>query len=182
MPIFAWNVPLVSLIFLKTSLVFPILLFSSISLHWSLRKSFLSVLAILWNSAFKWVYLSFSPLPLASLLFSAIYINMIIYIFSYHIWYIIIHNMMYNHIYYSVCVYIWVNENEAFIIFPNENSKFPEIIYISKNKGVLMLIDICLCNTGSKWTLTSSKIHQLMKLHGLLINIKAQVAVYLCIH
>ena len=37
-PIFAWNVPLVSLIFLKTSLVFPILLFFSISLHCSLRK------------------------------------------------------------------------------------------------------------------------------------------------
>ena len=37
-PIFAWNVPLISLIFLKRSLVFPILLFSSISLHWSLRK------------------------------------------------------------------------------------------------------------------------------------------------
>ena len=37
-PIFAWNVPLVSLIFLKRSLVFPILLFSSISLHWSLRN------------------------------------------------------------------------------------------------------------------------------------------------
>ena len=31
-PIFAWNVPLVSLIFLKRSLVFTILLFSSISL------------------------------------------------------------------------------------------------------------------------------------------------------
>ena len=31
-PIFAWNFPLVSLIFLKRSLVFPILLFSSISL------------------------------------------------------------------------------------------------------------------------------------------------------
>ena len=31
--IFAWNVPLVSLIFLKRSLVFPILLFSCISLH-----------------------------------------------------------------------------------------------------------------------------------------------------
>ena len=31
--------PLVSLIFLKRSLVFPILLFSCISLHWSLRKS-----------------------------------------------------------------------------------------------------------------------------------------------
>ena len=45
---------------------------SSISLHWSLRKAFLSLLAILWNSEFKWVYLSFSPLPLASLLFSAI--------------------------------------------------------------------------------------------------------------
>ena len=71
-PIFPWNVPLVSLIFLKRSLVFPILLFSSISLHWSLRKPFLSLLGILWNSAFRWVYLSFSPLPLASLLFSAI--------------------------------------------------------------------------------------------------------------
>ena len=43
-PIFAWNVPLVSLIFLKRSLVFPTLLFSSISLHWSLRKAFLSSL------------------------------------------------------------------------------------------------------------------------------------------
>ena len=35
-------------------------------------KAFLSLLAILWNSAFRWVYLSFSPLPLASLLFSTI--------------------------------------------------------------------------------------------------------------
>ena len=61
-PIFAWNVPLVSLIFLKRSLVFPILLFSSISLHSSLRKAFLSLLAILWNSAFRYLYLSFSPL------------------------------------------------------------------------------------------------------------------------
>ena len=43
---------------------------SSVLLHWSLRKAFLALLAILWNSAFKWVYLSFSPLP--SLLFSAI--------------------------------------------------------------------------------------------------------------
>ena len=70
--IFAWNVPLVSLIYLKSSLVFPILLFSSISLHWSLRKTFLSLLSILWNPAFRWIYFSFSPLPLASLLFSAI--------------------------------------------------------------------------------------------------------------
>ena len=40
-PIFAWNVPLVSLLFLKRSLVFPKLLFSSISLHWSRREAFL---------------------------------------------------------------------------------------------------------------------------------------------
>ena len=33
-PIFAWNIPLVSLIFLKLSLLFLILLFSFISLHW----------------------------------------------------------------------------------------------------------------------------------------------------
>ena len=45
MLIFAWNVPLVSLVFLKRSLVFPY--FPSISLHWSLRKAFLSILAIL---------------------------------------------------------------------------------------------------------------------------------------
>ena len=66
------KIPLVSLIFLKSSLVFPILLFSSVVLHWSLRKAFLSLLTILWNSAFKWVYLSFSPLPFTSLLFTAI--------------------------------------------------------------------------------------------------------------
>ena len=46
-PIFAWNDPLISLIFLKRSLAFPIVLFSSISLQWSPRKSFLSLLAIL---------------------------------------------------------------------------------------------------------------------------------------
>ena len=51
--IFAWNVPLLSLIFLKSSLVSLILLFSSTSLYWSLRKAFLPLLAILWNSAFK---------------------------------------------------------------------------------------------------------------------------------
>ena len=47
-------------------------IFSSFYLHCSLRKAFLSLLAILWNSAFRWVYLCFFPLPLASLLFSAI--------------------------------------------------------------------------------------------------------------
>ena len=71
-PIFARNFPLVSLIFLRRSLVFPILLFFSISFHSSLRKVLLSLLVILWNFAFIWVYLSFSPLPLASLLFSPI--------------------------------------------------------------------------------------------------------------
>ena len=71
-PIFAGNVSLVSQIFLKRSPVYPILLFPSISLHWSLRKAFLSLLAILWNSAFKWVYLSFSPLLFTSLLSTAI--------------------------------------------------------------------------------------------------------------
>ena len=59
-PIFAWNIPLVSLIFLKKSLVIPILLFSSISVHWSLRKAFSSLLAILWNSEFRWVSFLFS--------------------------------------------------------------------------------------------------------------------------
>ena len=37
-----------------------------------LRKAFLSLLAILWNSAFRWEYLSFSPLLFTSLLFTAI--------------------------------------------------------------------------------------------------------------
>ena len=53
----------------ERSLVFPILLFSSISLHCSLKKAFLSLLAILLNSAFKWVYLSF--LLCLQLLFSS---------------------------------------------------------------------------------------------------------------
>ena len=48
-PILAWNTPLVSLIFLKRSLVFLILLFSSISYidHWG-RLSYLSLL-FFWN-------------------------------------------------------------------------------------------------------------------------------------
>ena len=70
---FAWNVPLVCPIFLKRSLVFPTLLFSSVSLQWLLKKAFLFLLASLWNSAFRCLYLSFSPLLFASLLFTAIY-------------------------------------------------------------------------------------------------------------
>ena len=49
--------PLESPRFLKRSLVFPMLLFSSVYLHWSLRKAFLSLLAIVWNSAFRCLYL-----------------------------------------------------------------------------------------------------------------------------
>ena len=57
----AWKVPLLSPVFLKKSLVFPILLCPPISLHCSFKKAFLSLLAILWNSAFSYVYLSFLP-------------------------------------------------------------------------------------------------------------------------
>ena len=67
-PIFAWSVPSIALIFLKRSLVFPLLLFYSISLHCSLKKAFSSLLAILWNSAFRWMYLSFSPFLFTSFL------------------------------------------------------------------------------------------------------------------
>ena len=58
---------------LQFSLVFPILLFFSISLHCSLKKAFFPFLAILWNSLFSQVYFSVSPLPFPSLLSSAIY-------------------------------------------------------------------------------------------------------------
>ena len=67
MPTLAWNIPLITPISLKRSLVFPILLFSSTSLYCLFKKAFLSLLAILWNSAFSWVYLSLSPLPFTSL-------------------------------------------------------------------------------------------------------------------
>ena len=50
--------------------IIPILVY--VLLKQALRKAFLFLLAVLWNSAFRWVYLSFSSLPLASLLFSAI--------------------------------------------------------------------------------------------------------------
>ena len=72
--IFAWNDPLVSLIFLKQSIVFPILLFSSISLHWSLRKAFLSLLPILWNSVFKWYNFPFL-LCFSLLFFSQLFVR-----------------------------------------------------------------------------------------------------------
>ena len=52
MPILAWNVPLISPLFLKRFLVFPILLFSSISFRCSFKKGFFSLLAVFWNSVF----------------------------------------------------------------------------------------------------------------------------------
>ena len=58
-PIFGGNIPLILAIFLNRSLFFPFLLFSSVSLHSSLKKAFLSLCAILQNSAFSWVYLPF---------------------------------------------------------------------------------------------------------------------------
>ena len=66
-PIFAWNIPLVSVTFLMRSLVFPIPLFSSISLHCSLRKAFLSLLAI-FGTLHSDAYI-FSFLPCLLLLF-----------------------------------------------------------------------------------------------------------------
>ena len=68
-PSLAWSVPLISPVFLKCSLVFSSLLFSSTSLHCSLKQAFLSLLAILQNSEFRWICLPFSPLPFTSLLF-----------------------------------------------------------------------------------------------------------------
>ena len=81
-PIFGWNAPFylsnfledISLIFLKISLVFPNLFSSYISLHCSLRKAFSSLLAILWYSAFRWVYLSFYLLLLL-LFFSQLFVR-----------------------------------------------------------------------------------------------------------
>ena len=70
--VFAWSVLLLSLIFWKRYLVFPVLLFSSISLHWSLRR--LSCLSLLFFGTLhsnEYIFF-FSPLPFTSLLFTAI--------------------------------------------------------------------------------------------------------------
>ena len=72
-------------------LIFPILLFSAISLHWSLRKAFLSLLASLCNSAFKLEYLSFSPLLFTSLLFKRLFLKltrypMLRYLALFYLW------------------------------------------------------------------------------------------------
>ena len=70
-PVFAWNIPLVSnfleeISTISHSVVF-LYFFALIA-----EEGFLISPSILWNSTFRWVYRSFPPLPLASLLFSAI--------------------------------------------------------------------------------------------------------------
>ena len=64
----------VSPAFSMSSLVFPIPLLSSISLHCSVKKLFIYLLSILWNSAFRWVNLSFSLL-LSLLFFSQLFVR-----------------------------------------------------------------------------------------------------------
>jgi len=59
------------LIFMRRCLVFLFYCFP-FSLHCSLKKAFLSLLAILRNSEFRWICLPFSPLPFTSLLFSTL--------------------------------------------------------------------------------------------------------------
>ena len=65
-PIFTWNVPLISLIFLKRSLVFPFLLFSSICTVHLRRPSYLSFLFSGTLHSDKYI---FPFLPWLSLLF-----------------------------------------------------------------------------------------------------------------
>ena len=72
-PIFAWYVPLVSLNFLKeiSSLSHSVVFLYFFALF---AEEGLSLLAVLWYSAFKWVYLFFSPLPFTSLLSCYFYV------------------------------------------------------------------------------------------------------------
>ena len=58
-------------------LVFPSLLFSSVSLRCSLKKASLSRLPILWNSAFRWVYLPFL-LCFSLLFFSQLFVRLLL--------------------------------------------------------------------------------------------------------
>ena len=71
-PILGQSVPLISPIFLKRSLVFPLLFFSSSFMHCLLKKAFLSLHAVIWKPTFSWIYLSLSPLLFPSLLSLAI--------------------------------------------------------------------------------------------------------------
>jgi len=89
-PFLAWNVPLICSVFFKRSLNFPILLFFFISLLCSFKKIFFFPLALLYNSAFRWVCLSLFPLHFA-FFFSQLYVKTCIYIsygwFCHWLWY-----------------------------------------------------------------------------------------------
>ena len=65
-PIFAWNIPLVSLIFLKRSLVFPILLFSSVFALIT-EEGFLISLCYSLELCIQMGISSFSPLPFTTI-------------------------------------------------------------------------------------------------------------------
>ena len=67
--IFAWNVLISNFLEEISSLSHSIVFLYFFALI--TEEDFLISPAILWNSEFKWVYLSISPLPLASLFFSA---------------------------------------------------------------------------------------------------------------
>ena len=71
-PIFAWNIPLVSLIFLKKFLLFPIPLFSSIFFVLITEEGFLISPCYSLELCIQMGISFLSPLPLASLLSSAI--------------------------------------------------------------------------------------------------------------
>ena len=102
-PKFAWNGPLISPVFLKRSLVFPTLLFSSVYLYCSLM-TFLALLAILWNSAFSWVYLFLSPLPFTCLLFC--YLQGFLRQPLCLLWFLFLWNGLGHHLLYNVMI-IW---------------------------------------------------------------------------
>ena len=69
-PIFASNLGISAFLEEISSLAYSVVFLYFFALI--TEEGFLFLLAILWNSALKWVYLSFSPLPFASLLFSVI--------------------------------------------------------------------------------------------------------------
>ena len=71
--ILGWNVPLIPSIFLKRSLVFPILLFSYTSLHCSFKKAFLSPCSSL--KLCIQLSASFSFSPAFCLLFSRLFLR-----------------------------------------------------------------------------------------------------------
>jgi len=74
-PIFTWNVHLVSLIFLKRSLVFPMLMFSSTFFHYSLKKAFWSLL-LFFGTRYSDVYIYPFLLCLSFILFSQLFVRL----------------------------------------------------------------------------------------------------------